>query len=389
MSSIALPFRSACASPLPSIAFNGLNPSPNPVNVHLVVLDDPQTDGAIVATHCGKPSSPHGYQGSWTLDASAKAARLWMPQLGRGKRPMLELVHQFVTPHAVCPILPFPATHPRFADSLIEEFGDLFETPWQVDARDLVYAYEKSPVDLYRTILRIDDARRRVFEGMGGSQVILSPVGSKALALGMLMACWSGNLPLSLSRRSHTKSAQTFWRAKAIRRPNWSISGCTAKRMVIRKPGRDLNMRHALTKNLRPVAVGTGLLALDVIVNAETEGPPQCFAGGSCGNVLTILSYLDWNTFPVARLSQGLATDRCPCRPSRMESLLGIHLHGNRWKHADHHSANRSSAFRPALSYLFLAVSRMWSLPARLQTGPGGSRSTPDRNSTFSTGFLL
>lgn len=111
-----------------------------------------------------------------------------MPQLGRGKRPMLELVHQFVTPHAVCPILPFPATHPRFADSLIEEFGDLFETPWQVDARDLVYAYEKSPVDLYRTILHIDDARRRVFEGMGGSQVILSPVGSKALALGMLMA---------------------------------------------------------------------------------------------------------------------------------------------------------------------------------------------------------
>ena len=158
------------------------------LNVHLVVIDDPETDASIVSTHCGKPSAPHGFQGSWTLDASSRAARLWIPQLGRGKRPVLELVHQFVTPHAVCPILPFPATHPRFPDSLIEEYGDLFETPWQVDARDLVYAHEKSPLDLYRTILRIDDARRRVFEGMGGSQVILSPVGSKALALGMLMA---------------------------------------------------------------------------------------------------------------------------------------------------------------------------------------------------------
>lgn len=159
-----------------------------PLNVHLVVIDDPETDGSIASTHCGKPSAPHGFQGTWTLDASSRAARLWIPQLGRGKRPVLELVHQFVTPHAVCPILPFPATHPRFPDSLIEEYGDLFETPWQVDARDLVYAHEKSPLDLYRTILRIDDARRRVFEGMGGSQVILSPVGSKALALGMLMA---------------------------------------------------------------------------------------------------------------------------------------------------------------------------------------------------------
>ncbi|WP_143206310.1 hypothetical protein [Singulisphaera sp. GP187] len=34
----------------------------------------------------------------------------------------------------------------------------------------------------------IDDARKRVFKEMGGSQIILSPVGSKALALGMLMA---------------------------------------------------------------------------------------------------------------------------------------------------------------------------------------------------------
>jgi hypothetical protein len=59
---------------------------------------------------------------------------------------------------------------------------------WHVDARDLVYADEKSPVDLYRSILRIADARSRVFEEVGGSQIILSPLGSKALSLGALMA---------------------------------------------------------------------------------------------------------------------------------------------------------------------------------------------------------
>lgn len=165
------------------------------VNFHLLVLDDPRTDAAIEAAPCGKAGALHTFQGGLNLDALTDAARLWLPQLGRKKRDVLRLVHQFVRPHAVCPILPFPATHPRSPDELIEEYGDLFETisdpfqtTWQVDDRDLVYAHEKIPLDLYRTILRIDDARRRVFAETGGSQVILSPVGSKALALGMLMA---------------------------------------------------------------------------------------------------------------------------------------------------------------------------------------------------------
>ena len=59
---------------------------------------------------------------------------------------------------------------------------------WDVDARDIVYAHEKSPLDLYRSILKIDDARRRVFEQAGGSRLVLSPLGSKGVAVGLLMA---------------------------------------------------------------------------------------------------------------------------------------------------------------------------------------------------------
>jgi hypothetical protein len=165
------------------------------VNFHLLVLDDPATDAGIEPSPSGKANPFHTFHGGLNLDALTDAARLWLPQLGHGRREVLKLVHQLVRPHAVCPILPFPATHPRSPDRLIEEYGDLFETvsdpfetTWHVDARDLVYAHEKSPLDLYRTILRIDDARRRVFAQTGGSQIILSPVGSKALALGMFMA---------------------------------------------------------------------------------------------------------------------------------------------------------------------------------------------------------
>jgi len=54
--------------------------------------------------------------------------------------------------------------------------------------------------------------------------------------------------------------------------------------------------------------LGTGLVALDVILNGAPTTPAKLCAGGSCGNVLTILSYLGWSSKPIARLSNNEAT---------------------------------------------------------------------------------
>ena len=53
----------------------------------------------------------------------------------------------------------------------------------------------------------------------------------------------------------------------------------------------------------RPIAIGTGLLALDVVYNADNDEPIGRWAGGTCGNVLVILSFLGWSTYPIARLA--------------------------------------------------------------------------------------
>jgi sugar/nucleoside kinase (ribokinase family) len=60
----------------------------------------------------------------------------------------------------------------------------------------------------------------------------------------------------------------------------------------------------------RPTVVGTGLIALDVIIKAHGQRNPWLWTGGTCGNVLTIMSYLGWQAFPVARLN-GDAASRC------------------------------------------------------------------------------
>src|SRR5207244_4368050 len=96
----------------------------------------------------------------------------------------------------VVPVLPFPSLDPRIGDRLIEHYGSEFENRWSVDSRNIIYADETNPLDFYRTVLRIDDGRYPVFQGTGGSLLLLSPIGSKVLAIGAMMAAMERDLPV-------------------------------------------------------------------------------------------------------------------------------------------------------------------------------------------------
>ena len=71
-----------------------------------------------------------------------------------------------------------------------------------------------------------------------------------------------------------------------------------------------MNKRHSKHQpqiTLQPCVVGAGLVTLDVVVNLSTDDEVQYFSGGTCGNVLTILSYLGWKARPVGRLKNNLS----------------------------------------------------------------------------------
>lgn len=69
-------------------------------------------------------------------------------------------------------------------------------------------------------------------------------------------------------------------------------------------------MSLQLIKNQYITCVGAGLVALDVILNGHPLTPPKLHAGGSCGNVMTILAFLGWQASPIARLSNADATNK-------------------------------------------------------------------------------
>lgn len=85
-------------------------------------------------------------------------------------------------------------------------------------------------------------------------------------------------------------------------RANFSVYGFSENVMNNQTPERSAQRK--------PKVLGTGLIALDIVINAESNREPYYWAGGTCGNVMTILSFLGWHSFPVARLNGDTASRR-------------------------------------------------------------------------------
>ena len=65
-----------------------------------------------------------------------------------------------------------------------------------------------------------------------------------------------------------------------------------------------------MTTDTRAKVFGTGLIALDLVIGPDSEAPIRSWAGGTCGNVLSILAYLGWDAYPIARMNEDVASDR-------------------------------------------------------------------------------
>lgn len=65
-----------------------------------------------------------------------------------------------------------------------------------------------------------------------------------------------------------------------------------------------------MTTSSKPKIFGTGLIALDLVVGADEQSSVRAWAGGTCGNVLSIMAYLGWESYPIARMNGDPASQR-------------------------------------------------------------------------------
>jgi hypothetical protein len=158
------------------------------LSLHLMIASNPELDDRIIGEPALQPQAVRGFAGPSYYQA-LPVARIWLPQLGRGRIETLRKIratHDSV--YKVCPVVPFPARNPRRADELLAEYQPALVEEWKVDARDYIYVSERNPLDCYRTVATLKKRYDKTVDDVFFPQIILSPLGSRVIAAGAMMA---------------------------------------------------------------------------------------------------------------------------------------------------------------------------------------------------------
>lgn len=165
--------------------------------VQVVVCENPELDAAIVNTGTGPADTIGGFMYGLDLEARAQQLRIWAPVLGPGEAIALRSLFARLEAREICPVLPFPSKNPRLADDILLEYRSLLFETMEVDPRNIIYADEQNPFDLYRTLSRLNARYREALEGpLGEVKVILSAHSSKLMSLGVCLAAHEHELPV-------------------------------------------------------------------------------------------------------------------------------------------------------------------------------------------------
>ncbi len=161
---------------------------------HIMITSDPELDDRIFSDPSDRPSPVKGFSPD-VSDDDSDVAKIWIPQLAHGRLGTLKKIGNLLGDfYKVCPILPFPSRDPRRGDNLVTEYQSVLTDEWNVDARDFVHASEWNPLDCYRRLSRLKMRFDRTMQGTYSPQIVLSPIGSKVVAAGALMAAMNHNM---------------------------------------------------------------------------------------------------------------------------------------------------------------------------------------------------
>lgn len=157
-------------------------------NIHVVVAEDPVLDCNIREEGVDETASfLHPFEGEFNREATGQQPKVWIPILGEGRTTQFDRIYDLVKPEEVCPVLPSPSRNPRRGDDIVMEYRDLLFDQLRIDPRNIIYASEYNPFEVYRQIRKATLQYHEVLELIGGCKVALSALCSKLMSLGVLL----------------------------------------------------------------------------------------------------------------------------------------------------------------------------------------------------------
>ncbi|MGA2917605.1 hypothetical protein [Methanoregula sp.] len=160
-------------------------------NFHIIVAESAIIDRKIIEVDLITDAFfLRGFTSGLENESAQNIPTIWIPILGEQRKEHLKGILKKVTPDEIWPVLPSPSIDPRRGDNLLLEYRDFLFDQENVEPRNIIYASEKNPFDLYRQIHRIIHYNNEALRPLGGCKVAISPLSSKLLSIGALLAVY-------------------------------------------------------------------------------------------------------------------------------------------------------------------------------------------------------
>lgn len=173
-------------------------------NLHVIVAQNTEIDRNIYEKELDeKASYIFSLSGKMLLSAANFQPVIWFPVLGEGKAEQLERIRDLLTSNRsftdieVCPVIPFPAKNPRKPDIMIAEYYQVLLDNSEVESRNIIYADESNPFDVYQQIREAGILYDDSLKCLEGCVKVVSALSGKLLSLGALLAAYEGDMAVA------------------------------------------------------------------------------------------------------------------------------------------------------------------------------------------------
>jgi hypothetical protein len=160
-------------------------------NLHVVYAEAAQIDSAIAKYEIETELAPiQNLLIRLDEEASLNWPIVWFPVLAEDVVEQLTRIADRTNPDEICPVLPAQSANPRRGDNIIENLGELLFDRFDIDNRDILRATEWNPFQLYRSLMATMARYEESLALFGGARFVLSPLSSKGLSIGCLLAAF-------------------------------------------------------------------------------------------------------------------------------------------------------------------------------------------------------
>ncbi len=160
-------------------------------NLHLIISENAELDFRIKDEGIDENADfIHGFAGNFEIESTANLPKVWIPILGDDKEVQLMRIYKLVIPEEICPVLPSPSVDPRRGDRILIEYRKFLFEELFVEPKNIIYAAEQNPFEVYRSIFQTVQHYNEVFKPLGGCKIAISVLSNKMISIGALLAAY-------------------------------------------------------------------------------------------------------------------------------------------------------------------------------------------------------